>query len=71
MIAKFIHKLVNTNHQFYGKSPLCPCCESQDETLQHILSCTSLGPADTRKHALLTLQTDLAAIDTPLKSLRL
>ncbi len=68
MIAKVIHKLVNTNHQnhqFYGKSPLCPCCETQDETLQHILSCTSPGPAEARKHALLTLQTDLTAIDAP------
>jgi hypothetical protein len=39
MIAKIIHKLVNTNyqnHKFYGKSPLCPCCQDSVETLQHI-----------------------------------
>ena len=68
MITKVIHKLVNTIHksrQFYGKSPLCPCCETQDETLQHILSCTSSGSAEARKNALLTLQTDLTALDTP------
>jgi hypothetical protein len=46
MTAKLVHKLVNTNVQnqlFYGRSPLCPCCKTTDETLQHILSCTSPG----------------------------
>ena len=35
MTAKLIHSLVNTNKQnqkFYGKSPLCPCCKTAEET---------------------------------------
>jgi hypothetical protein len=34
MVAKLAHNLVNTNSQnaqFYGKSPLCPCCKSTEE----------------------------------------
>ena len=68
MIAKIIHNLVNTNyqnHKFYGKSPLCPCCQTSVETLQHILSCTSQGSTETREEALLTLETDLTSINTP------
>ncbi len=55
MIAKIIHKLVNTNyqnHKFYGTSPLSPSCQESDETLTHILSCPSQGPTDTRRSAL-------------------
>jgi hypothetical protein len=68
MIAKIIHNLVNTNYQnnkFYGKSPLCPCCQTSAETLQHILSCTSQGSTETREAALRTLETDLTSINTP------
>jgi hypothetical protein len=68
MIAKIIHKLVSTNIQkqiFCGKSPVCPSPQSSDETIQHILSCTSPEPTESRRVALLTLQADLAFINTP------
>jgi hypothetical protein len=68
MVAKLIHNVVNTNiqnHKFYGKSPLCPCCHIKDETLPHLPSCAS--PSSTKYHdkALLELQNNLIAINTP------
>jgi hypothetical protein len=60
MVAKLIHKLVNTNqqnHRFYGKSPLCPCCQHSVETVSHVLSCTSSGSTETRTTCPTVLQT--------------
>ncbi len=40
MVAKLIHHIANTNQQnsfFYGKSPTCPCCQTANETLPHLL----------------------------------
>ena len=68
MVAKLIHKLVNTNqqnHRFYGKSPLCPCCQQYVETVSHVLLCSSLGSTETRSTHLKVLQTDLKSINTP------
>jgi hypothetical protein len=67
MVAKLIHKLVNTNQQnhcFYGKSPLCPCCQQSVEAVSHVLSCSSLGSTETRTTHLKVLQTDLKSINT-------
>jgi hypothetical protein len=39
MVAKLIHNIVNTNqqnNQLYGKSPLCPCCTTANETHPHL-----------------------------------
>jgi hypothetical protein len=29
------------NAKYYGRSSLCPCCLTQDETLEHVFSCLS------------------------------
>ena len=68
MMAKIIHGLLNTNHQnnkYYGKPSTCPCCQSQEETLHHLYSCTQEGATDNREKALLKLQCALATIATP------
>lgn len=70
MVAKLIHKLVNTNKQnqlFYGKSPLCPCCQSSEESLPHLLSCDSDSAMEHRNKALLELQSNLKTINTPME----
>lgn len=70
MVAKLIYNIVNTNkqnHQFCGKSSLCPCCKSSDESLPHLLSCASPCSAQNRNKALLELQTNLKAISTLLE----
>jgi hypothetical protein len=43
-IAELIHQLVNTNRQnklCYKTSNLCPICGSQEETLEHVFTCTA------------------------------
>jgi hypothetical protein len=55
------------NHRFYNKSPKCPCCLTEDETLHHVLSCSSTTAADHRDQALQELQKDLKRINTPLE----
>jgi hypothetical protein len=68
MITKIIHNLVNTNqqnHKYYGKSPLCPSCNLEVETLPHVLSCQSPGASKSRAQALSVLQADLTMIGTP------
>jgi hypothetical protein len=68
MVTKLQHNLVNTNSQnakYYGKSPSCPCCLSNEETLAHVFSCTSKGSKEYRLKAISTLQADLASIKTP------
>jgi hypothetical protein len=67
-MAKLIHNLVNTNLQnqkFYGKSPLCPSCQTSEETWAHVFTCGSKGSIESRIIALQVLQKDLAAINTP------
>ncbi len=68
MVAKLQHNLINTNSQnawYYGKSPLCPCCSTTAETLEHFLSCPSEGSTACRLKALSLLQDDLTSIKTP------
>ena len=70
MVAKLIYNIVNTkkqNHLFYGKSPLCPCCQSSDESLPHLLSCDSNSTTEHRNKAFLDLQSNLKAINTPME----
>jgi hypothetical protein len=70
MVAKLIHHLVNTNqqnHRFYGKSPLCPCCEDTVETVPHVLSCTATSSTSNRAISLTVLQTDLKLLNTPVQ----
>jgi hypothetical protein len=40
--AKIVHQFVITNrqnHLYYGHSPLCPLCNQEEETFQHVLVC--------------------------------
>jgi hypothetical protein len=48
--AKLIHNLANTNlqnHLYYGTSSACPGCQQDEETFEHVLTC-SFPP--TRRH---------------------
>jgi hypothetical protein len=70
MVAKLQHNLVNTNSQnahFYGKSSMCPCCLLYDETLDHVLSCSSEGSTEHRQKAMSLLEADLVSIKTPVE----
>lgn len=67
-ISKLIHGLYQTklkDHQFYGTSPLCPCCHSVNESLNHMLSCPSKEVTEHRETALQTLEDGLYKIGTP------
>ena len=68
MVAKLIHKVINTNqqnHKFYGKSPLCPSCHTAEESWTHIFTCGSEGSIESRKASLTELQKNLLTINTP------
>jgi hypothetical protein len=63
-----IHGLVNTNHQnhvYYGKSPLCPICHQEEETLRHVFSCPSVEVVHHRQNSLVDLKKTLTSISTP------
>ncbi len=67
-VCKLIHGLYQTklkDHQFYGTSPTCPCCQSVDESLHHMLSCPSDAATEHRHCAMLTLKEALGKIGTP------
>jgi hypothetical protein len=69
-IAKLIHQQANTNrqnHLFYKTSPLCPCCQTEDETFEHLLTCSSPEPALHRTQAMEQLKAILVTINTPEK----
>jgi hypothetical protein len=66
--AKLIQDLTNTNvqnHQYYHKSPKCPCCLTMDETFAHVLPCCFTASNEHRSQALQELHKDLKSIDTP------
>ena len=68
--AKLIHGLVNTNVQnqrYYNKSPLCPCCLTENETFDHVLSCSSEATVSARTIALKELRKNLQQINTPIE----
>jgi hypothetical protein len=68
MVAKLIHKVINTNqqnHKFYGKSPLCPSCHTAEESWTHIFTCGSEGCTENCKVSLTELQKNLHALNTP------
>jgi hypothetical protein len=63
-----IHGLVNNNrqnHLYYGKSPLCPICHQEEETLRHVFSCPSLEAVHHRQNSLADLKKTLTSISTP------
>jgi hypothetical protein len=66
-VSKLIHGLYQTklqDHQFYGTSPICPCCHSVNESLNHI-SCPSKEVTEHRETAIQTLEEGLYKIGTP------
>jgi len=66
--AKMIHRLVNTNRQnhiYYGKPPLCPICNQEEETLRHVFSCPSLEAVQHHQNRLEDLKKTLTGISTP------
>ncbi len=70
MVAKLIHKLINTNqqnHKFYGKSALCPSFQIKVESWNHVFTCGSQGPTESRKTSITELQKNLATINTPVE----
>jgi len=66
--SKMIHRLVNTNqqnHMYYGKSPLCPICNQEEETLRPVFSCPSLEAVQQCQNRLEALKKTLTGISTP------
>ncbi len=66
-ISKLSHKLLNTNNQnnkYYGTSALCPCCQMEPESFNHMLSCTSATKAY-RTSQLQELKSKITQIGTP------
>lgn len=67
-ISKLSHKLLNTNSQnnkYYGTSALCPCCQMEPESFNHMLSCSSDAPKAYRTSQLQELKSKLTQIGTP------
>jgi hypothetical protein len=66
--TKLSHKLLNTNVQnkkFYGKSDLCPCCNSFPETIQRLFACSSPDVVEFRRKQQNVLWSQLDLINTP------
>jgi hypothetical protein len=73
-ICKLIYQLLPTNTlqaQYYGVDSTCPCCEKEEETFLHILSCPSCLASTQREMALEILHTSLARTGTSTEHLRL
>jgi hypothetical protein len=65
--SKLSHKLLNTNRQskrFYSKSDQCPCCQSAEETILHMLTCPAAAVVQFRSQQQKILWTNLSLIDT-------
>lgn len=66
--GKIIHNLTNTNwqnHLYYDTSSTCPCCNLEEETFQHVLTCPSDQASKPRSRALADLLSGLQAAQTP------
>lgn len=57
-----INKLDRIRGHAFSYTPLFPCCMTVDESLKHILSCSSEGPAKHRLQATSILKADLESI---------
>jgi hypothetical protein len=67
-ICKLSHKLLNTNTQnykYYGTSALCPCCQEDLESIDHMLSCTLVATKEYRASQLSELKNKMINIGTP------
>jgi hypothetical protein len=66
-IAKLIHDLADKNcqnHLYYGKDNRCPGCQSDEETLEHILKCSYPDTESFRTEQLQEMQTTLQWLNT-------
>jgi hypothetical protein len=67
-ITKLIYNLANTNRQnslFYGTSNLCPGCQWEEETFEHVLRCSLPATVPFREEQLEVLSSNLQGIHTP------
>jgi hypothetical protein len=70
LTSKLIHSLVNMYRQnklLYGTSHLCTGCQSEEETLHHVLICSYPPSLTHRTSALALLSQHLSSICTPEK----
>jgi len=66
--AKLTHCLLQTNsrnHMYYGTTPLCPGCNTHEETLQHVWSCDFPATVAAREAMFDTYKTTLQDFPTP------
>jgi len=66
--AKLTHCLLQTNrrnHLYYRTTPLCPGCNTQEETLQHVWSCDFPATVAAREALFNTYHTTLQDFPTP------
>lgn len=67
-VCKLNHGLYQTklkDHQYYGASPTCTCCQLVNESLNHMLSCPSMETEEHRQSAMKILEDALGKIGTP------
>jgi hypothetical protein len=67
-ITKLIQNLANTNQQnslFYGASNLCPGCQLEEETFEHVLRYSLPATVQFREEQLEVLSSNLKRIHTP------
>jgi hypothetical protein len=66
--AKLVHNLANTNrqnHLLYNKPSTCPCCNTDEETFEHVLRCHSESANTHRTQAIDELVASLNKLNTP------
>jgi len=66
--TKLTHCLLQTNsrnHMYYGTTPLCPGCNTHEETLQHVWSCDFPATVAARDAMLDIYKTTLRDFPTP------
>jgi hypothetical protein len=69
-MANLIHGLANVNKQnqlYYHTSPICPCCQEAEESLEHVLISHSDSSSTQRQQSLQAPLKGLKLIDTPAK----
>jgi hypothetical protein len=67
-VTKLIHNLANTNRQnylFYGTSNLCPGCQLEEQTFEHVIRCSLPATVQFRDEQLEVLSSNLKRIHTP------
>jgi len=66
--AKLIHGLINTNkqnHLYYGQSSMCPICNEEEESVDHVFQCSHPEAVQHCQKCLDTLTTTLQHHRTP------